>query len=587
MKSNLIRLPIKFLITLLFLLISTQSAKAVLQTNLKDPGMTQADWRYHQNPTCSNNPNGLWTLIGVEVDGTPCTDEATSINWSSISNGKKAATLTIDNQNNSKMCASARNYFGIQAAPYGYNKTLYLKDLNKFVVRANITNNTQTGVCSLSSSPTPPPPTSSSCSITGPTTVDLNQSFDVSWQNESNIVSLYSSGWSGPVSPKLGTGYLPACPPQNYSICQWQGLKLTSPGTASVTLTAKDNQNQASTCTYSVTNSSTCSSCPPDYEGHTDGWIALFIGVPMTDRTHSRVLWLELVIFSTPMADYHQDPQILFYGANPSEELYRILVSHPLVNKSSLYPGQKRFYEIDILPIIKGLSWTAVNYDWDNTILADAYIGTEIWSDAKASFTVSDFDVLYEDKTTPIPTDPPITPLPPLCTSWTDIWINSCTPFEKFDNLSEDCHTSSDLVTLNNTVASADQMRFINTDPNIYCSNIEDNNSNWSNWQSFENTVSNWDIGQVEGDRKVCAQFKNNLGTTNCGGMINYDSSYTSGPHTRGDANNDGLVDNQDLIIWQNNFDQSTSNGVSDGDFNTDSKVDGIDFVIWMKNTVL
>lgn len=289
MKYNLIRISTIFLFTFL---LSAQSTKADLQTNHKDPGMTQIDWRYHQQPSCGNNPNGLWSLIGVEVDGTPCSGEVISIDWSSLSGGKKVATLTIDNQNNSKMCSSARNYFGIQAAPNGYKNTLKLSDLEKYVVRVKVANSYQTSVCESGSS---------------------------------------------------------------------------------------------------------CTLCPPDYAGHTGGWVTLFIGMPMTDLTHSRVLWLELVIFGTSLSDYHQEPEILFHGVNPSEELYRILVSHPLVNKPSLAPGQERFYEVDMLPIIKGLSWEGTNYDWNNIILADAYIGSEIWSDAKASFTVSNFDVLYEE----------------------------------------------------------------------------------------------------------------------------------------------------------------------------------------------
>lgn len=51
-----------------------------------------------------------------------------------------------------------------------------------------------------------------------------------------------------------------------------------------------------------------------------------------------------------------------------------------------------------------------------------------------------------------------------------------------------------------------------------------------------------------------------------------------------GDANNDGLVDGKDYVIWLNNYKQSTSAGHTKGDFNTDGIVDGRDYAIWLNN---
>lgn len=51
-----------------------------------------------------------------------------------------------------------------------------------------------------------------------------------------------------------------------------------------------------------------------------------------------------------------------------------------------------------------------------------------------------------------------------------------------------------------------------------------------------------------------------------------------------GDANNDGLVDGQDFIIWLINYGRSTGNGASDGDFNNNSTVNTQDYTIWVKN---
>ena len=51
-----------------------------------------------------------------------------------------------------------------------------------------------------------------------------------------------------------------------------------------------------------------------------------------------------------------------------------------------------------------------------------------------------------------------------------------------------------------------------------------------------------------------------------------------------GDANDDGLVDELDFVIWVNHYNTPTSNGRADGDFNVNGLVDGVDYVIWVNN---
>ncbi|KKS00127.1 MAG: 1,4-beta cellobiohydrolase [Microgenomates group bacterium GW2011_GWC1_41_20] len=52
-------------------------------------------------------------------------------------------------------------------------------------------------------------------------------------------------------------------------------------------------------------------------------------------------------------------------------------------------------------------------------------------------------------------------------------------------------------------------------------------------------------------------------------------------PSSKGDANGDGLVNEDDYAIWLANYGISLS-GSSNGDFNLNGKVDGIDYVIWV-----
>lgn len=159
--------------------------------------------------------------------------------------------------------------------------------------------------------------------------------------------------------------------------------------------------------------SPTCFSDPARYNPAGHGWVNLVIGLPMYDETNNRNLWVELVLYDTPGwynttngAAYNPlDPNFAnntrFYGISAAEEFYRIYVTHAYVNdRTWLPPGQEHLYTIDFRSIVNTIrdtgGWQS-NIDWSKVHVADAYIGVELFGDAKARWTVSDFDVLYEE----------------------------------------------------------------------------------------------------------------------------------------------------------------------------------------------
>ena len=61
------------------------------------------------------------------------------------------------------------------------------------------------------------------------------------------------------------------------------------------------------------------------------------------------------------------------------------------------------------------------------------------------------------------------------------------------------------------------------------------------------------------------------------------DVSLTAAPSALpGDFNDDGLVDSDDLVIWQSGYGVGTTQ--YEGDANGDGTVDGMDFLIWQRN---
>lgn len=54
-----------------------------------------------------------------------------------------------------------------------------------------------------------------------------------------------------------------------------------------------------------------------------------------------------------------------------------------------------------------------------------------------------------------------------------------------------------------------------------------------------------------------------------------------------GDADNNGVVDENDYSVWLINYNTTTSAGSSVGDFNGDTKVDGQDYVIWFNTLTI
>ncbi len=64
-------------------------------------------------------------------------------------------------------------------------------------------------------------------------------------------------------------------------------------------------------------------------------------------------------------------------------------------------------------------------------------------------------------------------------------------------------------------------------------------------------------------------------------------STPTATPTKPGDANNDGVIDGLDYVIWLINYNTNTNGGASKGDFNNSGFVDGLDYVIWLNNYTL
>lgn len=48
------------------------------------------------------------------------------------------------------------------------------------------------------------------------------------------------------------------------------------------------------------------------------------------------------------------------------------------------------------------------------------------------------------------------------------------------------------------------------------------------------------------------------------------------------DANNDGLIDGIDYLVWLVNYSKTATDGPQSGDFNRDNQVDGTDYVAWL-----
>jgi hypothetical protein len=172
------------------------------------------------------------------------------------------------------------------------------------------------------------------------------------------------------------------------------------------------NDSQTTAC-LTGSCAPSCFSDPARYNPNGHGWVNLVIGLPMYDETHGRNLWVELVLFDTPGwynitngATYNpQDANFVnntyFYGNSASEEFYRIYITHAYVNdRTWLLPGQEHLYSIDFKSIVNTIrntgGWKS-NIDWSRVHVTDAYVGTELFGDAKSRWTVSEFDVLYED----------------------------------------------------------------------------------------------------------------------------------------------------------------------------------------------
>jgi len=110
----------------------------------------------------------------------------------------------------------------------------------------------------------------------------------------------------------------------------------------------------------------------------------------------------------------------------------------------------------------------------------------------------------------------------PLCTAWDDLHINSCTYSDwNTSPRSNTCVTGNTAATLTTTSTGTTptQMRFRElTDPNGIC--LYDPDTGWSAWEAYSTTKA-WTLLAGNGEKKVCAQYQNDYGSSpKCGALI-------------------------------------------------------------------
>jgi len=109
---------------------------------------------------------------------------------------------------------------------------------------------------------------------------------------------------------------------------------------------------------------------------------------------------------------------------------------------------------------------------------------------------------------------------PPNCISWTDFYIDNCTPNSSYSNNLPACNTTHSGVTIHmNAGINATQMQLVNVDNvNLYCT---DNRITWPSPVAFSTTAT-ISLLAGYGEKKVCGRFTNSQGESKCGGMIHY-----------------------------------------------------------------
>ncbi|MCX7928662.1 MAG: BNR repeat-containing protein [Patescibacteria group bacterium] len=138
---------------------------------------------------------------------------------------------------------------------------------------------------------------------------------------------------------------------------------------------------------------------------------------------------------------------------------------------------------------------------------------------------------------------------PVQCNSWETVRIGDCSlnDWQKNPKPSKCTLVRSavkafpDIAFVKNSVSNATMMRYINVDPSVQCNTVSSDDPKWSIWEDYSD-YKYWKLDSGDGNKKVCAQFKNICGQPSsvCGAMIY--KVFTSNPSLSFEADS-GSVD--------------------------------------------
>ncbi|MDP2933300.1 MAG: hypothetical protein Q8N81_04175, partial [bacterium] len=126
------------------------------------------------------------------------------------------------------------------------------------------------------------------------------------------------------------------------------------------------------------------------------------------------------------------------------------------------------------------------------------------------------------------------TPTAPACTSYESIKINNCTLAAWGGSRGAACYANNQNVTLNLNATGATQMRFKEVAAGVLCTNAGD--TDWSTYENYAAT-KNFTVSAGDGDKKVCVELKNTVGSNKCGGTISLDTIKPTTPVPTIDSN--------------------------------------------------
>lgn len=146
---------------------------------------------------------------------------------------------------------------------------------------------------------------------------------------------------------------------------------------------------------YPETSANGASSGPPNVHGVTQSSTAVILGFAFNEayqggRNYPR--FVEICPYVTPYGDFNPDPNVIFHGAGPDYEMYRIPITHPLVQQAMMGPGDTRTFKIDIAQVARGLTWSGIQPDWTKASVGSVYFGYESYGDALTTADIWGFD---------------------------------------------------------------------------------------------------------------------------------------------------------------------------------------------------